>query len=364
MKNENLLFTWAGLQEPPEVSELVCTPTSRATGGDTCGSAVSALHPKAPRGAHLLPMYYHPEVRPAALNRYLSGKKPSLQAHHEPPEEALVHIVEACKTSSVVLKVPRRVPPLLQARKVISPATPLLAWPMSRPQTAPRWRVFVVASTATSSLACPAERGTAPASTTPAASTKGWSVHGCRRRGHFPGANTVLCSDSRTLPLPDNVHLVVTSPLQRLQGLRRGPLAQGILDAAPACLPGATASSPRGGWWSAANLGRKPYIPLSSHINIIMAEIGFLMGDHLGQPPAPVLHAPGALSSRPPTPACGRPRIPLVFSKGDYKLQRSKKSERKAPRHDSSGRFYPAHEVHLVLRHRACLPCPSCTVPG
>jgi len=43
-------------------------------------------------------MYYHPEVRPAALNRYLSGKSTfRFKAHHEPPEEALVHIVEACK---------------------------------------------------------------------------------------------------------------------------------------------------------------------------------------------------------------------------------------------------------------------------
>ena len=67
--------------------------------GDAHGSTVShAAYPKAPRGALPLPMYYHPEVRPAALNRYLSGKSTfRFKAHHEPPEEALVHIVEACK---------------------------------------------------------------------------------------------------------------------------------------------------------------------------------------------------------------------------------------------------------------------------
>lgn len=103
MKNENLLFTWARLQQllRPQVAELVCitdepgdwrveTPTGRPF--------LTLRIQKHHVGLYLLPMYYHPEVRPAALNRYLSGKSTfRFKAHHEPSEEALVHIVEACK---------------------------------------------------------------------------------------------------------------------------------------------------------------------------------------------------------------------------------------------------------------------------
>ena len=103
MKNENLLFTWAGLQGllRPEVAELVCITDEP---GDwrvetPAGRPFLTLRiQKHHVGLYLLPMYYHPEVRPAALNRYLSGKSTfRFKAHHEPPEEALVHIVEACK---------------------------------------------------------------------------------------------------------------------------------------------------------------------------------------------------------------------------------------------------------------------------
>ena len=103
MKNENLLFTWAGLQEllRPQVAELVCTTdepgdwrVETSTGRPFLTLRIQKHHV----GLYLLPMYYHPEVRPAALNRYLSGKSTfRFKAHHEPPEEALVHIVEACK---------------------------------------------------------------------------------------------------------------------------------------------------------------------------------------------------------------------------------------------------------------------------
>lgn len=103
MKNENLLFTWAGLQQllRPQVAELVCITDEP---GDwrvetPAGRPFLTLRiQKHHVGLYLLPMYYHPEVRPAALNRYLSGKSTfRFKAHHEPSEEALVHIVEACK---------------------------------------------------------------------------------------------------------------------------------------------------------------------------------------------------------------------------------------------------------------------------
>lgn len=103
MKNENLLFTWAALQQTlrPRVSELVCITDEP---GDwrvetPAGRPFLTLRiQKQHVGLYLLPMYYHPEVRPAALNRYLSGKSTfRFKAHHEPPDEALVNIVEASK---------------------------------------------------------------------------------------------------------------------------------------------------------------------------------------------------------------------------------------------------------------------------
>lgn len=81
--------------------------------------------------------------------------------------------------------------------------------------------------------------------------------------------------------LPDNcVHLMVTSPpynvtksydddlsLQEYLGLLRrvfGETYRVLADGGRACV-------------NVANLGRKPYIPLSDHISRIMMEIGFLM---------------------------------------------------------------------------------------
>ena len=103
MKNENLLFTWAALQQllRPQVAELVCTtdePGDWRVETPTGRPFLTLRIQKHHVGLYLMPMYYHSEVRPAALNRYLSGKSTfRFKAHHEPPEEALVHIVEACK---------------------------------------------------------------------------------------------------------------------------------------------------------------------------------------------------------------------------------------------------------------------------
>ena len=103
MKNENLLFMWASLQAllRPYVVELVCrtdepgdwrveTPEGRPF--------LTLRIQKRHVGLYLLPMYYHPGVRPAALEPFLSGKSTfRFKAHHEPPQEALVSTVEACK---------------------------------------------------------------------------------------------------------------------------------------------------------------------------------------------------------------------------------------------------------------------------
>ena len=94
-------------------------------------------------------------------------------------------------------------------------------------------------------------------------------------------ADTVLCGDSITLPLPENcVHLVVTSPPYNAskdydEDLSLKEYLTMLHEVFAECyrvlVPGGRMVV------NVANLGRKPYIPLSSHINIIMTEIGFLM---------------------------------------------------------------------------------------
>ena len=94
---------WASLQAllRPQVAELVCiTDEAGDWAVETTGGRpfLTLRIQKHHVGLYLLPMYYHPEVRPNALNRYLSGKSTfRFKAHHEPPEEALVNIVDACK---------------------------------------------------------------------------------------------------------------------------------------------------------------------------------------------------------------------------------------------------------------------------
>ena len=87
---------------------------------------------------------------------------------------------------------------------------------MSRPQTAPRWRVLVVAPTATSSFGVSRREGHDASVYYTSRLNEGLvSSRDVGAAQAFPEehANTVLCGDSRTLPLPDNcVHLVVTSP--------------------------------------------------------------------------------------------------------------------------------------------------------
>lgn len=94
--------------------------------------------------------------------------------------------------------------------------------------------------------------------------------------------NTILCASSEHMDaLPDGcVHLMVTSPpynatkeydddlsLHEYLGLLRAVFAETWRVLAPggrACI-------------NVANLGRKPYIPLSDHVTMLMLELGFLM---------------------------------------------------------------------------------------
>ena len=143
--------------------------------------------------------------------------------------------------------------------------------------------------------------------------------------------DSLICGDSRELPLPDNcVHLVVTSPpynaskeydenlsLQEYLGLLHDVFAECYRVLTP------------GGRMviNVANLGRKPYIPLSSHINIMMHEIGFLMrGEIIWDKSASAGSSCAWGSFQSASNPCLRDvhEYLLVFSKGNYKLPRTK----------------------------------------
>tara|TARA_B100001564_G_scaffold221013_1_gene186219 strand:- start:7044 stop:8000 length:957 start_codon:yes stop_codon:yes gene_type:complete len=145
-------------------------------------------------------------------------------------------------------------------------------------------------------------------------------------------ANSIIVGDSRNLDLPDNcVHLVVTSPpynaskeydedlsLAEYLDLLYGVFAECYRVLAP------------GGRMviNVANLGRKPYIPLSSHINVMMTEIGFLMrGEIIWDKSASAGSSCAWGSFQSASNPCLRDvhEYLLVFSKGDYKLKRDKK---------------------------------------
>jgi len=149
----------------------------------------------------------------------------------------------------------------------------------------------------------------------------------------FPSehVNTVLCGDSRALPLPDNcVHLVVTSPPYNAskdydEDLSLKEYLTMLHEVFAECYRVLT---PGGRMVvNVANLGRKPYIPLSSHINIIMAEIGFLMrGEIIWDKSASAGSSCAWGSFQSASNPCLRDvhEYLLVFSKGDYKLPRTK----------------------------------------
>ena len=151
----------------------------------------------------------------------------------------------------------------------------------------------------------------------------------------------MLCGDSRALPLPDNcVHLVVTSPPYNAskdydEDLSLKEYLTLLHEVFAECYRVLT---PGGRMVvNVANLGRKPYIPLSSHINIIMHEIGFLMrGEIIWDKSASAGSSCAWGSFQSASNPCLRDvhEYLLVFSKGDYKLPRSKK-EREEGRLDT-----------------------------
>ena len=144
-------------------------------------------------------------------------------------------------------------------------------------------------------------------------------------------ANRVVCGDARALPLPDNcVHLVVTSPPYNAskeydENLSLGEYLALLHDVFAECY---RVLAPGGRMVvNVANLGRKPYIPLSSHINVMMGEIGFLMrGEIIWDKSASAGSSCAWGSFQSASNPCLRDvhEYLLVFSKGDYKLPRTK----------------------------------------
>ena len=76
-----------------------------------------------------------------------------------------------------------------------------------------------------------------------------------------------------------------------------------------------------------ANLGRKPYIPLSTHVNMIMHELGFLhRGEVIWDKSASAGSSCAWGSFQSASNPCLRDihEYLLIYSKGDYKLPRTK----------------------------------------
>ena len=144
--------------------------------------------------------------------------------------------------------------------------------------------------------------------------------------------NVVLTGDARENPLPDNcVQLVVTSPPYNASkayddDLTLDEYLKLLHDVFAECY---RVLSPGGRMVvNVANLGRKPYIPLSTYTNSLTIELGFLMrGEIIWDKSASAGSSCAWGSFQSASNPCLRDihEYLLVFSKGDYKLPRSKK---------------------------------------
>lgn len=223
-----------------------------------------------------------------------------------------------------------------RARKVISPAKPFAVMADdARENGAPLEGARRRASTATSAFGVSRREG--HDSTTYYTSRLNEGLVNSRDVGPAETCpeewkDSVLCRDARQLPLPGNcVHLVVTSPPYNAskeydEDLSLKEYLTMLHEVFAECY---RVLAPGGRMViNVANLGRKPYIPLSSHINIIMHEIGFLMrGEIIWDKSASAGSSCAWGSFQSASNPCLRDvhEYLLVFSKGDYKLNRSKK---------------------------------------
>ena len=172
-------------------------------------------------------------------------------------------------------------------------------------------------------------------------------------------ANTLITGDSRNLDVPDNcVQLVVTSPPYNAskaydEDLSLSEYLELLYDVFAECY---RVLAPGGRMVvNVANLGRKPYIPLSSHINIMMNQLGFLMrGEIIWDKSASAGSSCAWGSFQSASNPCLRDvhEYLLVFSKGNYKLLREK-SERAEGRIDTIPRDEFIHHTKSIPTERA-----------
>ena len=156
--------------------------------------------------------------------------------------------------------------------------------------------------------------------------------------------NIVINGDSKSMPLPDNcVHLVVTSPPYNAskaydEDLSLTKYLSMLHDVFAECY---RVLAPGGRMVvNVANLGRKPYIPLTSHVNLIMHDIGFMhRGEVIWDKSASAGSSCAWGSFQSASNPCLRDihEYLLMFSKGDYKLPRTK-AERADGRIDTIGK--------------------------
>ena len=154
--------------------------------------------------------------------------------------------------------------------------------------------------------------------------------------------DSLICGDSRDMGMipPNSVQLMVTSPpynvtkeydedlsLQEYLNMLRGVFSETYRVLAP----GGRAII------NIANVGRKPYIPLTSYVNMIMLELGFLMrGEVIWDKSASAGSSTAWGSFKSASNPCLRDvhEYILIYSKGSFKLDRTKQ-ERAEGRDDT-----------------------------
>ena len=147
--------------------------------------------------------------------------------------------------------------------------------------------------------------------------------------------NRIECADSRNMTMiPKNsVHLMITSPPYNVtkdydDNLSLNEYLDLLTDVFTevyrVLTPGGRAIV------NVANLGRKPYLPLTSYVNMIMTRIGFLMrGEIIWDKSASAGSSCAWGSFKSASNPCLRDvhEYILVFSKGSFKLDRTKEEK-------------------------------------
>ncbi len=161
---------------------------------------------------------------------------------------------------------------------------------------------------------------------------------------HFPDhlRDTLIHGDAQDMSqIPDNsVHLMVTSPPYNVTKEYDDDLTLSeylellhnvFSEVYRVLAPGGRAVV------NIANVGRKPYIPLASHVNVLMSEIGFLMrGEVIWDKSASAGSSTAWGSFQSASNPCLRDihEYLLIFSKGQFKLNRTS-DEKEAGRVDT-----------------------------